>query len=234
MCLTIEFENVTNKNKGMGIMWKKLENLKAIYESGMVVIVRSDDSEDAYKIAEAAIAGGAKALEIPFAVPEVLDIVKDLSRKYSKQGVVIGVGTVLDAENASAALLAGAEMLVSSSFNPDMICMANRYQAVTISGAMSPTEISNSMAVGADIVKLFPADFYGPKYVKTLRAPMSTAPIVPFGGVTPENVGEWLAAGCVAVGVGSYITKAHKADGDYAKVTKAAETFLSAIKKARG
>lgn len=214
-------------------MWKKLDNLKSIYETGMIAIIRSDDAEDAYKIAEAAIAGGAKALEIPFAVPDVLQIIKRLTSKYSSQGIVIGVGTVLDAENASAALLAGAEMLVSSSFNEDMIRIANRYQAVTVSGAMSPTEISDSMAAGADIIKLFPADFYGPKYVKTLRAPMPTAALVPFGGVTPENVGEWLEAGCVAVGVGSYIAKAHKKDGDYGKVTQATQEFLAAIAKAR-
>ena len=214
-------------------MWEKLENLKAIYECGMIAIIRSDDAEDAYKIAEAAIAGGARALEIPFAVPDVLTIIKKLTSKYSSQGIVIGVGTVLDAENASAALLAGAEMLVSSSFSADMIRIANRYQAITVSGAMSPTEISDSMAAGADIIKLFPAEFYGPKYVKTLRAPMPTAPIVPFGGVTPDNVGEWLAAGCVAVGVGSYIAKAHKKDGDYGKVTQATKEFLAAIAKAR-
>lgn len=214
-------------------MWRKLENLKAIYESGMIAIIRSDDAEDAYKIAEAAIAGGARALEIPFAVPDVLNIIKKLTSKYSSQGIVIGVGTVLDAENASAALLAGAEMLVSSSFSADMIRIANRYQAITVSGAMSPTEISDSMAAGADIIKLFPAEFYGPKYVKTLRAPMPTAPIVPFGGVTPENVGEWLEAGCTAVGVGSYIAKAHKKDGDYGKVTQATKEFLAAIAKAR-
>ncbi|WP_110955569.1 beta/alpha barrel domain-containing protein [Anaerosinus massiliensis] len=214
-------------------MWKKIENLKTIYEGGMIVIVRADDPEDTYKIAEAAIAGGARALEIPFAVPDVLSIVKKLSGKYSSQGVVIGVGTVLDAEHAAAALLAGAEMLVSSSFDAGMIRMANRYQAITVSGAMSPTEIAESMAAGADIIKLFPADFYGAKYVKTLRAPMPTAPLVPFGGVTPENVGSWFEAGCVAVGVGSYITKAHKKDGDYGKVTKAAETFLEAIRAAR-
>ncbi|MBP2629747.1 MAG: 2-dehydro-3-deoxyphosphogluconate aldolase/4-hydroxy-2-oxoglutarate aldolase [Firmicutes bacterium] len=214
-------------------MWKKVENLKAIYECGMIAIIRSDDAEDAYKIAEAAIAGGARALEIPFAVPDVLNIIKKLTNKYSSQGIVIGVGTVLDAENASAALIAGAEMLVSSSFSADMIRMANRYQAITVSGAMSPTEISDSLAAGADIIKLFPAEFYGHKYVKTLRAPMPTAPIVPFGGVTPENVGEWLEAGCVAVGVGSYISKAHKKDGDYGKVTQATKEFLEAIVKAR-
>lgn len=215
-------------------MWRKLENLKTIYESGMVAIIRSDNAEDAYNIAEAAIAGGAKALEVPFPVPDVLNIIKKLTSKYNSQGIVIGVGTVLDAENASAALLAGAQMLVSSSFNPDMIRIANRYQAISIAGAMSPTEISDSMAAGADIVKLFPADFYGPKYVKTLRAPMPTVPVVPFGGVTPENVSEWFDAGCVAVGVGSYITKAHEKDGDYGKVSKAAATFIKAIRNARG
>lgn len=214
-------------------MKTKFENIKAIYESGMIVIVRADDGEEAYRIAEAAIAGGARVLEVPLAVPDVLSIVKRLSTKYSKQGVVIGVGTVLDAEHAAAALLAGAEMLVSSSFDAGMIEIANRYQAVTVCGAMSPTEIAGAMAAGADVIKLFPAEFFGPSYVKTVRAPMPKAPMVPFGGVTPDNVGEWFAAGCIAVGVGSYITKAHKADGDYGKVTEAAKRFIQSIQGAR-
>ena len=111
--------------------------------------------------------------------------------------------------------------------------MGNRYQAVTVAGAMSPTEISEAMAAGSDLVKLFPADYYDANYVKTVRAPLSTAPLVPFGGVTIDNVGDWFKAGAAAVGVGSFIVKAHKADGDYGKVTKAAEQMLTAIRNCR-
>jgi len=199
----------------------------------MLVIVRADGSDETMKIAEAAIAGGVKALEVPYAVPDVLAIVKELKKRHTGEDIVIGVGTVLDAEHAAAALLAGADMLVSSCCNLDMIKMGNRYQAVTIAGAMSPTEISEAMAAGSDLVKLFPADYYDAKYIKTVRAPLSTAPIVPFGGVTADNVGEWFRAGAAAVGIGSYITKAHKADGDYKKVTAAAQKMLQIIKDCR-
>jgi len=214
-------------------MWTKFERLKSIYETGMMVIVRTDDGEEALKVAEAAIAGGVKALEVPYAVPDVLDVIKELKKRHGDDDIVIGVGTVLDAEHAAAALRAGANMLVSSCFDPDMIKMGNRYQAVTVAGAMSPTEIAEAMAAGTDLVKLFPADYYDAKYVKTVRAPLSTAPIVPFGGVTVDNVGDWFKAGAAAVGVGSYITKAHKADGNYKKVTAAAEKMLEIIRKCR-
>lgn len=214
-------------------MWTKFERLRVIHETGMLVIVRADDSDETMKIAEAAIAGGVKALEVPYAVPDVLAIVKELKKRHTGEDIVIGVGTVMDAEHAAAALLAGADMLVSSCCNLDMIKMGNRYQAVTIAGAMSPTEISEAMAAGSDLVKLFPADYYDAKYIKTVRAPLSTAPLVPFGGVTADNVGEWFRAGAAAVGIGSYITKAHKADGDYKKVTAAAQKMLQIIKGCR-
>ena len=214
-------------------MWTKFERLRAIYETGMLVIVRADSADETLHIAEAAIAGGVRALEVPYAVPDVLDVVKALKKKHASDGTVIGVGTVLDAEHAAAALLAGADMLVSSCCNKDMMRMGNRYQAVTIAGAMSPTEMDEAMAAGSDLVKLFPADYYDAKYVKTVRAPLSTAPIVPFGGVTVDNVGDWFKAGAAAVGVGSYITKAHKADGDYGKVTAAAQKMLQIIRDCR-
>ncbi|WP_019551850.1 bifunctional 4-hydroxy-2-oxoglutarate aldolase/2-dehydro-3-deoxy-phosphogluconate aldolase [Propionispira raffinosivorans] len=214
-------------------MWTKFEILKTITDGGMVVIIRSSDTEDAYQIAKAAIKGGAKALEITFSVPNALTVIKRLTEEYSKTGIVIGAGTVLTSEDAAAAVLAGAQLLVSPNLNPKMIEFANNYQIVTISGALTPTEIFNSIQAGADIVKIFPADLFGSNYVKTLNGPLPQAALVPTGGVTPENVGEWLAAGCVAVGVGSYITKAHSNDGDYQKVTQAAEVFVAAIKQAR-
>jgi 2-dehydro-3-deoxyphosphogluconate aldolase/(4S)-4-hydroxy-2-oxoglutarate aldolase len=214
-------------------MWTKFERLRAIYETGMLVIVRAESADETLHIAEASIAGGVRALEVPYAVPDALEVVRELKKKHAADGTVIGVGTVLDAEHAAAALLAGADMLVSSCCNPDMIHMGNRYQAVTIAGAMSPTEMDAAMAAGSDLVKLFPADYYDAKYVKTVRAPLATAPIVPFGGVTVDNVGDWFKAGVAAVGVGSYITKAHKADGDYGKVTTAARTMLQIIRDCR-
>lgn len=214
-------------------MRSKYENLKTIIESGMILIIRSDSSEEAEKVAIAAVDGGVKALEITMSVPDALTIISHLAKKYGGTDVVVGAGTVLDAETASAAMLAGAKLLVSPNLNPKMIEIANRYQAVTVSGAMTPTEILNTINAGSDLVKLFPAEILGSKYIKIIKAPLSQAQMVPTGGVNPGNVQEWFDAGCSAVGVGSYVSKAHKKDGDFGKVTKAAQEFMQAIADAR-
>ncbi|GGJ20814.1 bifunctional 2-keto-4-hydroxyglutarate aldolase/2-keto-3-deoxy-6-phosphogluconate aldolase [Paenibacillus hunanensis] len=214
-------------------MWRKLDNLNRIAETGIVLIIRLDSEEEALAVADAAVEGGIKALEITMSVPNALGIIRTLSNKYKNDDVLVGAGTILDAETARAAILAGAEMLVSPQLNPDMIRVANRYQAVTISGAYTPTEIFDTLQAGADIVKLFPAETLGPQFVKTVTAPLPQAPIVPTGGVTPQNVQEWLQAGCIGVGVGSYITKAAQQDGDYSRVTAAAREFLAAVAAAR-
>lgn len=214
-------------------MWRKLENLKKIYESGVVLIIRLDDEVEIMKVAEAAIKGGIEVLEIPLNVPNALGIIKNLSEKYKSQGIVVGAGTVLDAESARAAILVGAEMLVSPQLNPEMIKMANRYQAITISGAYTPKEILETLEVGGDIVKLFPTDYLGPAYIKAIKGPLEQTPILPSGGVTPENVKEWFEAGATCVAVGSFVTKAAKKDGDYTKVTEAAKVFLKAVKDNR-
>ncbi|ASR49506.1 hypothetical protein B4V02_23875 [Paenibacillus kribbensis] len=214
-------------------MWKKFNNLKKIADTGIVLIIRLDSEQEALAVAEAAVKGGIKALEITMSVPNALHVIQTLAEKYREEGVLVGAGTILDAETARAAILAGAELLVSPQLNPEMIKMANRYQAVTISGAFTPTEVLETLEAGADIVKLFPAEVLGPQYVKSVTAPLSQAPIAPTGGVTPQNVHEWLQAGCIGVGVGSYITKAAQKDGDYSKVTAAAKEFLEAVAAAR-
>ncbi|WP_322903667.1 bifunctional 2-keto-4-hydroxyglutarate aldolase/2-keto-3-deoxy-6-phosphogluconate aldolase [Paenibacillus campi] len=214
-------------------MWRKLDNLNRIAETGIVLIIRLDSEQEALAVADAAVQGGIKALEITMSVPNALGIIRTLSDKYKNDDVLVGAGTILDAETARAAILAGAEMLVSPQLNSDMIDVANRYQAITISGAYTPTEIFDTLEAGADIVKLFPAETLGPQFVKAVNAPLPQAPIVPTGGVTPQNVHEWLQAGCIGVGVGSYITKAAQQDGDYSRVTAAAQEFVAAVAAAR-
>ncbi|AET58522.1 2-dehydro-3-deoxyphosphogluconate aldolase/4-hydroxy-2-oxoglutarate aldolase [Paenibacillus terrae HPL-003] len=214
-------------------MWKKFNNLKKIADTGIVLIIRLDNEQEALAVAEAAVKGGIKALEITMSVPNALHVIQTLAEKYREEDVLVGAGTILDAETARAAILAGAELLVSPQLNPEMIKMANRYQAVTISGAFTPTEVLETLEAGADIVKLFPAEGLGPQYVKSVIAPLPQAPIAPTGGVTPQNVQEWLQAGCIGAGVGSYITKAAQKDGDYSKVTAAAKEFLEAVAAAR-
>jgi len=215
-------------------MVTKFKSLDAITGTGALLIVRLDSAEEALAVSEAAIEGGMRALEITLSVPGALDLISKLSDTYGKDGVVVGAGTVLDDHAAHACISAGAGLLVSPNLNPAMIETANRYQAVTVSGAFTPSEIVDTMQAGADIVKLFPAEFVGPKYVQTVTAPLPQAPLMPAGGVTPDNVKAWFDAGVVAVGVGSSVTKAARPDGDYRRVTKAAETMLQAIREARG
>ena len=214
-------------------MLTKFEVLETIVRTGALLIARLDSADEAYRVAEAAIDGGIRAVEVPLTVPGALGVIERLADKYGDQGIVVGAGTVLDAEAAYASVSAGARLLVSPQLNPNMIAAANRYQAVTASGAFTPTEVLNTLEAGADIVKLFPAELGGPAYVETILAPLPQAPIMPSGGVTPENVGAWFAAGVTAVGVGSFVTKAAQNDGDYGLVARAARTFLQAIDNAR-
>ena len=214
-------------------MLNKFETQETIIRTGALLIARLDSADEAYRVSEAAIAGGIRAVEVPLTVPGALGVIERLADKYGDQGIVVGAGTVLDAEAAYAAISAGARLLVSPQLNPRMIATANRYQVVTASGAFTPTEVLNTLEAGADIVKLFPAELGGPAYVKTILAPLPQAPVMPSGGVSPANVGEWFAAGVTAVGVGSFVTKAAQEDGDYGRVAQAARTFLTAIEDAR-
>ena len=206
----------------------KFSALDAIHSSGALLIVRLDRPEEALRVARAAIAGGFRAVEITLSVPRALEVIRELADEVGDD-VVIGAGTVLDEHAAFAALQAGARLLVSPNLNPRMLEVANRYQAVSVSGALTPTEIVDSMTAGADIVKVFPTEHISPAYLKAIAAPLPQAPLLPAGGVTPENVGDWFAAGSVAVGVGSSLTKA----GDDAAVTAAASRFLDAVARAR-
>ena len=240
-----EFVNGTNTNKGRAIkkieipgprkasMYKKLRTLQTIDESGAVLIVRLENAEVAERVAEAAIAGGFRALEITLSIPGAVDVIRRLAAKHGSNGVAIGAGTVLDEHSAYECIRAGAEFLVSPQLNPAMIRTANRYQIPTISGAYTPTELVESAEAGADILKLFPTEAGGIPYAKSVLAPLAHLPIMPAGGVTLENVGEWFAAGVAGVGVGSYVTKAWQPDGDFTRVTEAAEEFLSAVAEAR-
>lgn len=214
-------------------MFVKYSRLSAIHDTGIVLIVRLDDADEAYRVAEAAVEGGIRALEITYSVPGALRVIERLAERHRDDGVLVGAGTVIDAESAFAAINAGAGLLVSPQLSPAMIAVGNRYQAVTMSGALTPTEMLDTVAAGADIVKLFPTEIAGPDYLRTVMAPLAHAPILPAGGATRENVGAWFDAGALAVGVGSAITKAARASGDLADVTHAASDFLAAVAAAR-
>lgn len=204
-------------------------DLTTIRETGIILIIRTADADSAYDVAKAAIAGGIRALEIPFAVPGALHLVERLVRDFDDDGVVVGTGTVLDGNAAYASINAGARLLVSPSLNESMLEVANRYQVVSVGGAMTPTEIINTATLGADMVKVFPAEFLGPAYLKSVKVPLPQVSMVPTGGVDPTTVKDWFGAGASAVGVASYITKAGSADA----ITANSRELLDAIKQAR-
>ncbi|MGY4687620.1 bifunctional 2-keto-4-hydroxyglutarate aldolase/2-keto-3-deoxy-6-phosphogluconate aldolase [Petrotoga halophila] len=210
----------------------KLKVMEQIINVGIIAVVRADSPEEALKIADAVRKGGIEAIEITMTVPGANDVIKELKKVYSKGEILIGAGTVLDPETTRIAMLAGAEFFVSPYLNKEMVKMCNRYQKVSMAGAMSIKEVVEAMEEGADFVKLFPGSAFGPSIVKAIKGPLPQVPIVPTGGVSLENVEDWIKAGCVAVGVGGELTKGAKS-GDYALVQETAKKFVEAIAMAR-
>jgi 2-dehydro-3-deoxyphosphogluconate aldolase/(4S)-4-hydroxy-2-oxoglutarate aldolase len=224
---------LSSRRETTHLMTPKNSVLTTIHEQGTVLIVRLEDAAEAERVAHAAVDGGIRVIEITLSIPKALPLIERLADRYAADGVVVGAGTVLDDATAASCISAGARLLVSPQLNRGMLAQASRHQVATLSGAYTPTEIVDSVEAGADLVKLFPAEFGGPAYARTVLAPLAHVPLVPAGGVTEQNVGEWFAAGVAGVGVGSAITKAARPDGDYARVTAAAERFLAAVADAR-
>lgn len=212
----------------------KHTTIRRIIDSGIIAILRSPTGAKLIDAAKAVVAGGISTVEVTMTTPGALNIIRDTKRALA-DGVCMGVGSVLDPETARSALLAGAEFIVTPVVIPEVIRLANRYGVPVISGAMTPTEAFTAHELGSDFIKLFPADILGPKYVKALLAPLPMLQVIPTGGVAPENVGEYIKAGCVAVGAGSQLVDQDLLDnGDFPKITKIAAKYAAALKKARG
>ncbi len=207
--------------------------LSKIEKSGIVPVIRAEDKGQAINITEAVKEGGIKVLEITMTVPGAISVIKELSDKYRDDpDITIGAGSIIDGETARNAILAGAEFVVGPSLNREMIEMANRYQKVVIPGAMTPTEVVKAMEAGADVVKIFPAAFFGPKIIKAIKGPIPQARLLPTGGVNHDNVKEWFKAGSFAVGAGSAIVKGAE-EGDFDKVRDNAARFVELIAEVR-
>ena len=204
-----------------------------LQEIGVVAVVRGKTTEDGVRTADACIAGGVKAIELAFTTPDAPAAIKELRAKYKDASdVVIGAGTVLDPATARLAIIAGAQFIVSPAFDREVVEMCNLYRVVSAPGVMTPGGVVEALKAGADIIKVFPGDIVGVKMIKDIHGPLPQAPLMPSGGVSVENVPEWLAAGCVAVSAGSSLTGAAK-KGDYAGVTAMAEKFVEAVRSAR-
>jgi len=209
----------------------KIDVLEKIAASGLVAVIRAENPEQAARIAEACALVGVAALEITFTVPGASGVIEHLAKKISGQ-ILVGAGTVLDPETARIAILAGAQFVVSPALNPETARLCNRYQVPYMPGAGTIREVIEAMECGADIVKVFPGEILGPAFVKAVKGPLPQAQLMPTGGVSIENVSDWIKAGSVAVGVGGNLTAGART-GDFVSITQLARQFVEKIKEAR-
>lgn len=206
--------------------------LARIAESGLVAVVRADNADQALKIAEACAAGGVGALEITFTVPGAQHVIERLAGEYRDGRILIGAGTVMDTETARTAILAGAHYVVSPYLSVDVVRLCNRYDVLSVPGVMTVKEVVEALDAGAKVLKAFPGEVLGPAFIKAVRGPIPHALFIPTGGVSLENVDQWIKAGCIAVGVGGSLTAGAKT-GDYPAITRAAQEFITRIEQAR-
>ncbi len=206
---------------------RKYEILNRIEKVGIVAVVRAENSEKAKKVALACMDGGVDSIEITFTVPGAQKVIEDLIKEFGDK-LLVGAGTVLDSETARMAILAGAKYIVSPAFDLETAKLCNRYQIPYMPGCMTITEMITAMEAGADIIKVFPGSAFGPDIVKAIKGPLPQAVLMPTGGVSLDNVGQWIKNGCIAVGVGGNLTKGSSED-----MTNAAKQFVQKIKEAR-
>ncbi|MBS3919677.1 MAG: bifunctional 2-keto-4-hydroxyglutarate aldolase/2-keto-3-deoxy-6-phosphogluconate aldolase [Deltaproteobacteria bacterium] len=214
---------------------EKRDIFNRMIEEGVIPVVRVSSAQEAIEVSDAIKAGGISLIEITMSVQGAIDVIKELTRKY-KDEIIMGAGTILDPETGRAALLAGAQFIVSPTLNLDLIQLAHRYSAVVIPGAMTPTEILTAWNAGADMVKVFPAaQLGGPEYLKAIRGPLPQILLVPTGGVNLQNVGAFIKAGATALGVGGeLVDKKAVKEKKFNVITENTRAFLKAIKEARG
>jgi Entner-Doudoroff aldolase len=208
----------------------KIDIIKKLGEEKLVAVIRAESKEQGLKIVDAVQKGGIHFLEITMTVPGAIDVIKTLVEENQNPDVVIGAGTVLDPETARAVILAGAKFVVSPCFSEDVIKTCNRYRVPVMTGAQTINEIVMSLELGVDVVKVFPGDAYSPSIIKSFKGPLPQANFMPTGGVSVDNVNDWLASGAYAVGTGSSLTQGAK-ENDFDKVVAEAKKFVEAVKK---
>ena len=205
--------------------------LKRLIEGKVVAVVRLDSGDQLIKVAQALKAGGISAIEFTVPTPNSLEMIKQAATYFGDE-VIIGAGTVLDPETARAAILAGAQFIVTPALKTATIELCHRYGKPIIPGALTPTEILSAWEAGADMVKVFPADSMGPEYIKAVLAPLPQVRLAPTGGVSADNATSYLKAGATALGVGGkLVDKAAVSRGDWSAITAEAERLMNAVRQ---
>lgn len=207
------------------------EILQHLLNEKAVAIARLDSGEQLVWVAEALKAGDISAIEFTFSTPGALDMLKEASARFGEE-VLLGAGTVLDPETARAAILAGAEFIVTPTVNLETIALCRRYGKLIMAGAMTPTEMLTAWEAGADLVKVFPASTIGgPAYIKAVLAPLPQLRLVPTGGVSADNAAQYLRAGAVAVAVGgNLVNKTAVESGNWEAITAEAQKLVAAVR----
>ncbi|WP_035855141.1 bifunctional 4-hydroxy-2-oxoglutarate aldolase/2-dehydro-3-deoxy-phosphogluconate aldolase [Cryptosporangium arvum] len=201
--------------------------LEQMFADRVVCVVRAPVVPSAEALCGALAAGGIRTVELTFTTPDVLD---HLRAAAGVPGVTVGVGTVLTAADASGAIAAGARFLVTPGVLPEVAAVARDAGVPFLMGALTPTEVLGAAALGAAAVKIFPASAFGPRYLRDLHGPYPSLRLVPSGGVTADNAGEFLAAGAAAVTAGTGVVPPSAVEaGDWAGITRRATEFTGGL-----
>jgi 2-dehydro-3-deoxyphosphogluconate aldolase / (4S)-4-hydroxy-2-oxoglutarate aldolase len=207
--------------------------ISRLTDPGIIAVVRAQKADQVLPLSEALIAGGVRVIEITMTTSNALAAIREAREKLGDRAL-IGVGTVLDADTARAAIAAGAEFVVTPICRTELVAIAHAAGCPIMLGAYTPTEAQLAHEAGADFIKIFPADTLGPGYIKSLRAPLPHLRIVPTGGVDVQNVADFLKAGCAALGVGSSLVSAKILQAaDWPELTRRASAFVAAARQAR-
>jgi 2-dehydro-3-deoxyphosphogluconate aldolase/(4S)-4-hydroxy-2-oxoglutarate aldolase len=211
----------------------RIQHLQQVLDAGIVAVVRAPDSTHLVEVIRALADGGVTVAEVTFTVPNALKVIEQ-ARRELPGNILLGAGTVLDAETARAAILAGAQFVVAPTLNLDVIRMCHRYDKLVMPGAFTPTEILSAWEAGADIVKVFPADNLGPAFFKAMRGPLPQVRLMPTGGVDLTTAAEFLKAGACALGIGSQMIEPKAvANRDFPRLRDLAKQYVSIVKQAR-
>jgi len=212
----------------------KQQVLTSLKDSGVVAVIRTETASDLIEVSKALRRGGVRFIEITMTVPGALAVIQEAVSQLEGDDVFIGAGTVLDAETARAAILAGAQYIVGPTFDLDMVQLCNRYGIVVMPGAYTPLEILTAWQSGGDIVKVFPAGIGGPRFFKDIKGPLPQIDLLPTGGVNLETAPQYIKAGACAVGVGGALVGSGLIESrNYQAITENAQKFIEVIREAK-
>ena len=213
---------------------EKVETISIIRETGVIAIMRAQSSEQLIAAADAIKQGGVRAIEVTMTTPGALSVIAEAKARYGSD-VIFGAGTVLDPETGRAAILAGADFVVSPTLNLELVELCNRYSIPVAPGCYSPTEVLTGWEAGADFIKLFPASVGGSSLVKAILAPLPQVRIIPVGGVNLDTAADFIRKGAAALGVGSSLVSQKLLDeGNLDELTRRAAAYIQEVRKGRG